>query len=192
MNMNYIYEHILPMLSEKRLKHTKGVIDESVKLSELYGMDKKKAEVAALCHDIFRGKSKEHLNALIREAGLPEKYMDNPNLAHGKLAAYYIKKEFGIVDEDILNAVSYHTTGRANMSLLEKIVFIADAIEPGRDFSGVEELRKLAYEDLDRACLRSLKGTINHLLDEGKSLNEIEHDTIEARDYFLSVIEKEK
>lgn len=173
-------------MSEKRKRHTNNVISTSEKLACLYGADKEKACFASMCHDFFRGNKNAELNDLIHEYNLPDRYIDNPNLAHGKLAAAFLKR-IGIDDEEVLNAVSYHTTGRAEMTLLEKIVFIADAIEPDRDYPDVESIRKIAFEDIDKACLLSFKGTIKHLLDGGMELEDIDRDTIEAAEYFESV-----
>ena len=189
MNKNSIYEIVLPMLTKKRLKHTEGVRDTALELCEIYNVDKDKAEIASICHDIFRGKTNDEINELVFKWNLDsDRYLNNPNLAHGKLAKCFVQKELGIDDEDILNAVSYHTTGRKNMSILEKIVFIADAIEPGRDYPGVEEIRNVVAKDIDHACLLSLRNTVNHLLEQGKKKEEIDIDTLEAIDYF----EKEK
>ncbi|MPN28243.1 hypothetical protein SDC9_175684 [bioreactor metagenome] len=84
------------------------------------------------------------------------------------------------MDNDILNAVSYHTTGRSNMSQLEKIIYLADAIEPNREYPGVDELRKAAFVNLDEACILSLSRTIDYVKSQNLFLDE---DTIEARDY---------
>ena len=184
MNKDRIIEQAKTMLTEKRLKHTIGVNETAVKLAKLYGEDIDKVEIASYCHDIFRGKSKEEINELVERYRLPDKYLNNPNLAHGKIACSYMQNEMGICDPDILNAVSFHTTGRRNMTLLEKIVFIADAIEPGRNYPGVSELRNLVLSDLNEACLMSLKNTVKHLEDSGHPLWKIDKDTLDAIDYF--------
>lgn len=188
MNTDSINEYIEKHFSEKRRVHTEGVRTTAIRLAEKYGADPKKAEIAALYHDMFRGVDKETLNRKIDELGLPDRYRDNPNLAHGKLAALIMERDFDIKDQDILNAVSFHTTGRPGMSPLEKVVFIADAIEPGRDYPGVEELRKLADEDIDKACLLSLTRTAEYVLDQGNYLDE---DTLHAKEYFEKIL-KEK
>jgi predicted HD superfamily hydrolase involved in NAD metabolism len=174
-----IIEYIEKNLTEKRRNHTYAVVEESKKLALRYGEDIEKAEIAALFHDAFRGIPNSDLNNYIRKMGLDDSYLNNCNLAHGKIAAFVMEREFNIVDQDVINAVCYHTTGRANMSKLEKIIYIADAIEPGRVYSGVDELRDLAYENLDKACLMSLNHTIAHINNKGMYLNE---DTLKARD----------
>ena len=90
-------------------------------------------------------------------------------------------------DEDIINAVSFHTTGRAGMSLLEKIIYVADAIEPGRSYPGVEEIRRAAEEDIDKACLISLAHTIEYVRSDGKYLDE---DTVYAKKYFEDILKQ--
>lgn len=174
---NEITAYIEKNLKEKRLKHTYSVAAEAVKLAELYGEDVQKAELAALFHDMFRSTPVSVLNMYIRQLGLPKNIMDNPSLSHGKIAAVVMKRDYGIEDEDILNAVSYHTTGRAGMSKLEKIIFLADAIEPGRNYPTVEETRQLAYIDLDLACINSLERTVEYISGIGEYLDP---DTINA------------
>lgn len=171
---------VMTELSDKRRVHTLGVRDTALTLAERYGADPVKAEIAALAHDLFRGLRGEELNRTVRELGLDDKYLDNPNLAHGKIAAIMLRRDYGVQDEDILNAVSYHTTGRRNMSTLEKIIFLADAIEPGRTYPGVEAIREAAGKGLDEGCLASMLGTIRHVTDQGAYLDE---DTIEAAEF---------
>ena len=91
-------------------------------------------------------------------------------------------KDFGIEDEEVLNAVRYHTTGRAGMSIIEKVIFLADSIEPGRNYPGVDEIRQVAETDLDRACLMSLERTIDYISKKGYFLDP---DTLDAREWFL-------
>ena len=167
-------------LTEKRRIHTYAVAEEASKLAQRYGEDVEKAELAALFHDFFRGISVEELNRYVREFSLSPAYFDNNNLAHGKIAAMVMERDYHITDQDIINAVSFHTTGRAGMSLLEKIIYLADAIEPNRVYPGVKELRELAMKDLDRACLQSLEKNIEYIRNRGIYLDE---DTLKARDY---------
>lgn len=185
-----IKEYIERNYSEKRKIHTEGVRVTAMELARRYGADPAKAELAALFHDMYRGVSENSLNYYVKHLGLDEKYMNNCNLAHGKIAAMVMKRDFEITDDDIVNAVSYHTTGRENMSLLEKIIYLADAIEPNRVYPGVDELRKLADEDLDKACLSSLTNTINFVRASGKYLDE---ETVRAKeDLERKIKEKEE
>lgn len=185
-----IKEYIERNYSEKRKIHTEGVRVTAMELARRYGADPAKAELAALFHDMYRGVSENSLNYYVKHLGLDEKYMNNCNLAHGKIAAIVMKRDFEITDDDIVNAVSYHTTGRENMSLLEKIIYLADAIEPNRVYPGVDELRRLADEDLDKACLSSLTNTINFVRASGKYLDE---ETVRAKeDLERKIKEKEE
>jgi len=91
----------------------------------------------------------------------------SPVLWHAPVGAEAVREELGIDDEEVLDAIRFHTTGRPGMSLLEKVIFLADYIEPGRSFSGVEEVRRLARENLDRAILKALDNTILYLIERG-------------------------
>jgi len=196
MNTSYICDYIEKNFSEKRKIHTEGVRQTAIRLARQFGAaeaepDKlvEKAEISALLHDLYRGVPVDVINYYVKHLELDEKrYRDNPNLAHGKIAAIVIQRDFGISDPDIINAVSFHTTGRPEMSLLEKIIYIADAIEPNRMYPGVEALRRTAERDLDEAVLQSLTNTIKYVRGENKYLDE---DTVLAREYFEKKI-KEK
>lgn len=180
MKTDCINDYLEQNLSEKRRRHIYSVRDTALELSALYGVDLKKAEIAALFHDMFREISLHEMNEYVKEFKFDSKYLNNKNLAHGKVAAVIMTRDYGITDNDILNAVSYHTTGRPNMSQLEKIIYLADAIEPNREYPGVEELRKAAYVNLDEACILSLSRTIDYVKSQNLFLDK---DTIEARDY---------
>lgn len=170
--MDCIWEYIEKNYSEKRKKHTMAVFETAKSLAKHYGEDEEKAGTAALFHDMFRGVAEKTLNLYVKHLSMDRKYLDNANLAHGKLAAIIMERDFGINDADTLNAVRFHTTGRANMSELEKIMYLADAIEPGRDYAGVTELRRVAYDGLDEAVLLSMKGTVSYISRNGFYLDE--------------------
>ena len=178
---NRITDYLKTNLKETRYQHTINVARLAVKMAAEYGADIRKAELAALLHDMARNISIPEMNMYIEDMGLPVRYMDNMNLAHSKIASVLAGTLFGIDDEDVLNAISFHTTGRAGMSVLEKIIFLADAIEPNRNYPGVEEIRKQADDSIDKACLMSLKGTLDHIKRQDVF---IDPDTLEAKDYF--------
>ena len=172
-------------LTEKRKKHTEGVLEYGLHLCELYGGAekdelKRKYTLAAVAHDLYRGISVEALDPIVEAEGLPERYKGNPSLAHGKLAAIELERTYGVTDPDILNAVNYHTTGRPAMSLLETILYVADAAEPNRDYPGVEELRRRAERDLDDAALFSMERTIAYVKERGLTLDP---DTADAAEW---------
>lgn len=171
--IDWIREH----LKKTRYEHTLRVRDEAIALANRFGADAAKAETAAIWHDMAKNLPREEINRLIRRFGLDEKYIDEPDLAHSKLAAALMEGDFGVRDQDLLNAVSYHTTGRAGMSLLEKVVFLADAIEAGRSYPAADEIRQIARTDLDLACIRMLERTVAYLEKKGARIDE---DTLEA------------
>lgn len=162
------------ILSPERFEHTQGVADEAVKLAEIYGADKQDAFLAGLLHDCAKDYSASQKLKMCKEYNikLDEVTRKQIDLVHSFLGAEIAKNEFGIDNEDILNAVRYHTTGRAGMSKLEKIIYLADYIEPNRKyFEGIDEIRKLAYKDMDKAVKYSLK----HTIDYNKKKNRLIH-----------------
>lgn len=173
-------------MKPSRREHTENVVKTAQKLSERFGGDDVKATVASWYHDLARNLPQEELDRLVVDFEIGSQYIGRPNLSHSKVAVELMKRDFGIDDREILDAVSYHTTGRAGMSLLEKIVFLADAIEPGRDYPGVGEIREAAEVDIDKACLISLENTIKHVMDRGGYMDP---DTIKARDELRSMFE---
>lgn len=180
--MKSILDYLTAHLTKERLQHTYGVCDEAVKLARRYGEEESKAYTAALFHDMYKDISSSDFHDLADQYDLEDRYRGNLTLAHSKLAAASMKKEYGIDDQNIIDAVSFHTTGRAGMSLLEKIIYLADAIEPRRSYPGVEYLRKLALEDIDKACLFSLESTINYLQERNLPIDE---DSLKARNYLI-------
>lgn len=176
-------ERLLKQLEEtlkpSRFRHTIAVAKEAVKLAECHGEDQGKAQLAALFHDMAKGFSVDDMNRMAAEAGLPKQYQNRPNLAHSKLAVVMMQRDYGITDQELLDAVAYHTTGRAGMTKLDQILFLADAIEPARKYPGVERIRTLSYEDLDKACIRSLERTVEYIREKGEYLDP---DTEAAKD----------
>ncbi len=164
-------------LTEKRLRHTQEVEELAVRLASLYGVPEEKARLAARCHDCCRKWSQERMDSFVVLNGLNTKYCHNIELAHSKVGELVAKMAFDIQDQDVLNAISYHTTGRPGMSTLEKIIYLADALEPGREYPGVEELRVLAEKDLDQALLQSLESSRDYVLEKGGVLD---GDTLRA------------
>ncbi len=165
----YLNEHI----DGRRLIHSKRTADEAVSLAQRYGEDGKKALIAGLLHDIAKGVCKHGLQKVSKKysVSVDAVEMDNPELLHGKIGAAMVKADLGIEDEDILSAIRWHTTGRAGMSMLEKIIYIADLIEPGRDFEGINDVRVLAYKDIDEAMLFALEQVMEFVKNKGFSLH---------------------
>ena len=185
--LNSVIRYMEENAKPSRVEHTRGVVETAEELAAKYGADPAKARLAAWVHDIGKNLPLDVLDGYVDEYDLGERLLGNPNLSHSKVAEIIAKRDFGIDDRDVLNAIAYHTTGREGMSLLEKIVFLADAIEPGRDHPGVEEIRDLAGIDLDRACLKVLESTIDYVKSQGL---ELDRDSIKARDWFMKTIEQ--
>lgn len=165
MNRDKALQLVKPHLTDHRYEHTIGVTDTAIELAKMYGADVKKTEIAAIFHDYAKFRPKDEMRQIVKEHGLSNELLDySTELLHAPVGAILVKKEIGINDEEILNAIHYHTSGRPNMTIMEKCVFLADYIEPGRTFPGVEEVRELSREDLDKAIVQSLKNTVNFLM----------------------------
>ncbi len=157
-----IREDVKSALEEKRYIHTLGVAKMCVRLARLYGVDTQKAYIAGILHDIAKNIPKDEMLRLSKEKKVPldDFEWENPHLIHPKLGAMISRERFGIDDPDILNAVSWHTLGRVGMSDLEKIVYVADMIEEGRNYPEVEFLRSVAFKNLDKAVYACIDATI--------------------------------
>lgn len=153
------------MLSPERDEHSSSVAKQAVRLAKIYGARPEAAFIAGRLHDIAKELPPERMLELMEAQDIfPDEYeRENPQLWHGPAGAAYIKEEFNILATDILNAVRYHTTGRRGMSLLEKIIYVADLTEEGRDFPGVDELRETADRDLDAAVREKCRFTAEKL-----------------------------
>ncbi|RST73886.1 HD domain-containing protein [Siminovitchia acidinfaciens] len=175
-------EQALTIVNKKiagpRYEHTKRVAATAEKLAVKYGADVEKTVLAAIFHDYAKLLPIKELKEIISDHQVDPRLLDyHPELWHGPAGAVLVREEIGINDEDIFNAIRYHTTGRAGMSLVEKIIYIADYIEPGRQFHGLDEVRLLADTDLDMALKKSLGNTIKFLIDKSAP---IFPDTFEA------------
>ncbi|GAX89226.1 bis(5'-nucleosyl)-tetraphosphatase (symmetrical) YqeK [Effusibacillus lacus] len=164
MTEDMIRERVKAELKEKRFRHVEGVVQTADRLARIHGANPEHARLAAWIHDFCRQWPKEKLVQTAKDMNIEEQYFEMPELLHGHIAAGLAPQEFGITDEDVLNAARFHTSGRTNMSLLEKVVYLADAIEPGRKYPAVEEIRKVAEEDLDLALALSFDNTIEYLI----------------------------
>ncbi|MBQ9757268.1 MAG: bis(5'-nucleosyl)-tetraphosphatase (symmetrical) YqeK [Clostridia bacterium] len=179
-----IRDYAKNVLSQKRFLHTLSVADEAKELALLWGADCEKAYFAALLHDIAKEIPFEESKEILKKAGLPTDFI-RP-LIHGPVAAYMAREKFGICDEDILNAIRYHSTGRTGMSVLEKIIFVADFTEPNRLYTDSKEVRELSRKDLDAAMLLQCDRCIKFLIDTGKIVNTL---TVDLRN---SLIKQQK
>ncbi len=160
-------------LSKKRFKHTMGVYKTASELAETYNYPIKKAQIAALLHDYAKDIHNREIIIYIERynIALDEIIKKNIDLAHGYIASEIAKREMNICDIEILDAIKYHTIGREKMTRLDKIIYLADYIEPNRKFLGVEELRKEAKNSLDTALLMAIDNSIKHIIDKKKILH---------------------
>ncbi len=151
-------QHIRERLGDYRFKHSVNVSREAIRLARRYGGDEEKAELAGLLHDVMKDAGKKEQLAIIEKYGvkLNEVELQAPKLWHAIAGAVYVKKVLRIRDKDIVNAVRYHTTARARMTLLEKIVYIADYTSEERDYKGVEKMRKASNVSLEYAMEEAL------------------------------------
>jgi predicted HD superfamily hydrolase involved in NAD metabolism len=184
MDIQRIHYILRNSIGEKRYHHSVGVMETAKELSAVYGCDVKKAGIAGLLHDCGRIEDDGVLLKLAMDSDiiLDDITKNNPKLIHGYLGAEIAKNEYGINDREILDAIRYHTTGKPRMSLLEKIIYIADYIEPGREFPGVEDVRKLAYINLDESLLAAMDNTIKYIIENGWLLH---NNTVMARNELI-------
>ena len=178
-------------LDESRYEHTQGVMYTAAALAMCYGEDVKKAMIAGLLHDCAKCIPTEEKIHMCEDNHLEISAVErkNPSLLHAKLGAFLAEETYKIEDPDILQAIASHTTGRPNMSLLEKILYVADYIEPRRDRApNLLALRRLAFENLDQALYEIMSGTLEYLKLQGVKADEM---TELAWEYYHSVLNQQ-
>lgn len=177
-------------LEPKRFEHTLGVAYTAANLAFKYGYDEKKALIAGLLHDSAKCLSHSKRLSVCQKNGIEITRVEeqNPVLLHAKVGAYFAKEKYGIDDVDIINAITYHTTGRPDMGLLEKIIYVADFIEPHRKkLPCLAQIRRTAYDDLDMAIFMILENSLSYL-EKGES--KIDEKTRETYEFYKNIIEK--
>lgn len=159
---------IKKLLLPDRFEHSLAVANAAQKLAIKYGADEEKAYICGILHDVMKNSGRAAQLEMLEKGGvaLKDYELANPKVWHAMAGCEYLRLELGITDEDILNAVRYHTTGRAGMSLLEKVLYIADFISADRTYNGVKQMRRLASESLESAMLFALRYTISTLIKE--------------------------
>ena len=162
--LSWLRDKVMPYLSWHRVAHVTGCESESVKLAMHYGEDAELAAEAAILHDITKKLKYDEQLILCREYGIicDKAQLENEKLLHALTGAALAADRFGVC-EAVREAIRWHTTGKPDMSILEKIIYLADYIEPTRDFEGVEKLRELAYENLDEAMILGLEMGLEEL-----------------------------
>ncbi|MBP3483728.1 MAG: nicotinate (nicotinamide) nucleotide adenylyltransferase [Oscillospiraceae bacterium] len=185
----WLREKAHAMLKPSRVAHVIGCEAEAVQLAKRWGEDPENAAEAGILHDITKKLVLSDQLILCRKYGIINDNAEERNfkLLHAKTGAALARALFGISDE-VYNAIRWHTTGKPDMTLLEKIIYMADYIEPNRDFPGVEELRRLAYEDLDKAMALGLEMSLEDIKSSGQ---EPYKDTVEAFEWYSQLIKKQ-
>ena len=172
-----IVQKLKEVLPEKRLKHTANVVVTALKRAKELNLDEKKVALATTLHDFAKYIDPKTVEGFSLDEDVP------PPVIHSFLGAFIAEKYFMIEDEDVINAIRYHTSGRPNMSTLEKLVFVADMVEEGRNYEGVEKLRKSYEEDDFEECFKKcLEEEMLHLINKKQN---IYHLTLEAYDFYL-------
>ena len=187
--MKEIKKYLKKHLTKERYHHTLGVAYTAMAMAMKYNPQPDnsefmaKAELAGLLHDCAKCMDNNKKIKICNKHGISYSQieLENPYLLQGTVGAYIAHKEFDIQDEDILNAITWHTTGRPDMSLLEKIIFVADYIEPSRKpIPELDLIRKLAFEDIDEAVIKILKNTLQYLNAKGNPIDTMTQKTYDS------------
>lgn len=182
------HDKIRKRFPERLLAHTRGVEKTARRLAVVYGADEEKAALAALLHDYGKTYAQDDLLQIALTHNIVDEFaLQEPSLLHAPVGSWLLKHELGIDDHEILNAVKIHTIGAAGMTLFSEIIYLADYIEPGRDFPGVDKIRELAFQDLHKALLGAVDLTIRSVLDKQGILHP---GSITFRNWLISVLRK--
>lgn len=189
-NLGKMQKKLKKYMDDGRYEHTLGVMYTAAALAMCYGEDIERAQVAGLLHDCAKCIPNEKKLKLCKQHGIPVSEIEksSPYLLHASLGAYIAKEKYDISDPEILSAIACHTTGKPDMTLLERIIFISDYIEPMRSkASNLPKIRRLAFEDLDLAVYMTLRDTLAYLETEKTALD---HQTTVAYEYYRTLIEE--
>ena len=184
MTIEQYKELIKSRQNEKRFYHSLCVADEAKRLAVKYGADPDKMYLAGLLHDITKNTDLQEQLKLIENGGIMLTDIEKKAIGtlHSISGYVYLRDVLKITDTDILSAVRYHTTGKENMTLSEKIVFIADLTSAERDYPDVEIVRTMVDKNFDEAILYVLKFTLNKLVNKGLPIH---HDTLKAYNFMV-------
>jgi predicted HD superfamily hydrolase involved in NAD metabolism len=187
MNLEVLRESTRMQMPDKRWKHTLGVVSTAIELANRFGGDPVQAELAALLHDYSKAWPIDRMAEIIRTQQLPQELLDyDKELWHAHVGAWAVSNEHQIADEAVLDAIRYHTSGRVGMTKLDKIVCLADYIEPGREYPGVSKLRELAKLSMEEALVAGFDSTIGVLLERGRMIFPL---TVLARNDLISQLQ---
>lgn len=191
-NIIKMQKKVKKYMDEMRFHHTLGVMYTAAALAMCHGADVERAQIAGLLHDCAKCIPNDKKLKLCRRHNIPvsETEQKSPYLLHARLGAFIAEEKYGIHDPEILSAIEFHTTGRAAMSLLEEIIYIADYIEPMRSkAANLPEVRRLAFEDIDKAVYVTMRDTIRYL-EQGKSC--LDNQTVVAYNYYKKIVEQKE
>lgn len=179
---------VKPHLSQKRYQHTKRVLTTALELAQRYDVDEEETMLAAVFHDYAKYRPLDEMSHIIKQNELPIDLLSfHHELWHGPVASILVETEIGITNQQVKDAIYWHTTGRGNMSELEKVVYLADYIEPGRSFPGLSLIQQKAKEDLDEACFMAVRNTIQFLLERERL---IYPETINMYNHLKRILEE--
>jgi len=187
MDIDAIINILKKELDPYRFKHSLNVMETAVTLAEYYGANVNKARLAGILHDCGKNFKGEEAIKYVRKIGYEADEIEilQPKLLHGIIGKQLAEEVYGVTDEEVLGAIRWHTTGKSGMNLLEKIIYVADYIEPLRAFEGVEIMRKTAFEDLEKCIVYCSESTIKFVLKKGALLHK---NTIDTRNHSLMLI----
>jgi predicted HD superfamily hydrolase involved in NAD metabolism len=183
-DLDLVREKLASVLTEKRFIHSLNVADTVVKMAKHYGADEKRTYIAGLLHDCGKSYKGNAAREFAKETGYEPDEIEwlQPGLLHGVIGEYIARHEYGVTDTEVLAAIRWHITGRAGMSVIEKIIYVSDYIEPGRGFTGVEAMREEAFRNLDRCIVLCANSTIRYVVENGYLLHP---KTVETRNHSL-------
>ena len=185
--LDKLYDHVKNSLPPKRYQHTLGVVEVAISLAKQYDINVERTEIAALLHNVSKCMTIEEQCSYVDCDETLKYYGHLGELIHGFAGSVYAKRELGIYDEDILSAIKYHTIGRRGMTTLEKIIYIADAIEPNRDYPHVDLIREKAKTCINAAILFEVDRKLKYLLDTDSTIHP---NTVDMRNCILGELKK--
>jgi len=184
-----LIQQVREQMTEHRFIHTLGVAQAAEALAKQYGADPKEADLAGILHDYCKFWERAKMAEIIqKEESIPSELLRyDKELWHAPVGAYIVERDLGVTNSMVLDAIRYHTSGRKNMTLLDKILWLADYIEPGRQFPGVEEIRELARRNLNEALAKALGNTLMFLVKQNKRIYPL---TVEAYNGILAELQE--
>ena len=188
MNIEDMKEYLKSNLSKYRYEHSIRVAEEARKLAKHYDCNDENAYIAGLLHDIAKEYNEEENKEIVNKYNLDKSVLEDKRTCHAIIGSVIVKELYNVSD-DICQTIKYHTVGNRDMTLFDKIIFIADKIESGKNYPGIEEERDMAYIDLDRCLLLCLMNTKRKLEQDNKIFNK---DSEKLLDYLYSKINTNK